>query len=129
MAVMGTLLANKMTEQLAVRLPPELSGALSANAGTGMGRCRRCLTRQLGATASGVRQDGPQGQDLLDQTLSGVRESMAVSNPAGVLHRLRLIVLATLLTVFLKEIPLRTDRGHTVTQTAEATVPQANEKG
>ncbi len=108
MAVMGTILANIMIDQMTRKIPPALAEMMPAGLNSGLGELQALLDPDNMAKLQAVFDKlGPNGQDLLNQFTIAVRESMANAIQHVFFIGFILVVASTILVLFLKELPLR----------------------
>lgn len=107
-AVLGSLLLARLTDRLTAAIPPDLAGVLPPGQLTQAASPQALLSP---ATAERLRQHvaalGPAGEALLDQLLFAVRSSLASAIADLFLGVAALLLAGLLITLFLKEAPLR----------------------
>ncbi|MDI3317088.1 MAG: MDR family MFS transporter [Bacillota bacterium] len=107
-AVLGTLMTNRFQTELHSRIPPALSQLMPAGKLAALENPQALLSPQATAEMQkAFAHFGPQGELLFRQLMQAIRESLAVSITELFAVGTAALVAAFVVTLFLKEIPLR----------------------
>jgi EmrB/QacA subfamily drug resistance transporter len=121
LAVLGSLLTNLFTSNLQANMPAALQPYISAS-----DLAKNIGQPQGGSGASGLSgllsQLGPQGAQLLQQLQTAITQSLSQAITEIFLIGSGMMVLGFIVTLFLREIPLR--KSHKPDETAAATEPE-----
>lgn len=120
LAIFGTVLANSLTTNLEANMPAVLKPLIPVDKLTKLG--------QGGADASQLQavfaQFGPQGQTLYQQLLHAIKLSLSSAITELFAFGAGMMVLAFVITLFLREIPLRKSHSHEPAAGASTAVPE-----
>jgi len=107
-ALLGSLLNSTFARLFAEQLPPAVRASVGAGRLATLNDPAALLSSQaLERLKASFAQFGPQGQALLAQVLDTIRAALAVAIHDVYLAGTALLILATVLCLFLREIPLR----------------------
>ena len=109
LAVLGSFMANRFAAGLQDALPPEIRQAVPAEQLARMEENPQALVnpQALDALRAGFAERGPQGAAILDQLLAALRETLASAIGAVFVVVAGALVIAFVVTIFLREVPLR----------------------
>ena len=107
LAVFGVVLSNSLLSNLQANIPAPLKPFVSASQLSQLNPTGTSSTSPSSALQAKLSQFGPQGQVLLGQLEHAVKTSLADSITEVFLLGSGLMVVCFILTLFLKEIPLR----------------------
>jgi len=107
-AVMGTILTNSFTSTFQAKLPATIKAAVPASQLSQLSNPQVLLAPGVTAQIQhGFDAFGPQGQALFQQLMEAMRSSLATAITQLFLLGAGAMVLAFMVTLFLREIPLR----------------------
>lgn len=113
-AVLGTVMSNRFHSALTQNMPASLASAVPADRLAALQNPQVLLAPQTAAEMQrSFAAMGPEGQALLDQLLHAIRASLATAITDLFLVSAGAMALAFVVTLFLREIPLRSGRHHT----------------
>jgi hypothetical protein len=107
LAVFGVVLSNRLVSNLQANLPAPLKSFVSASQFSQLSPTGSSTSSPSSALQARLAQLGPQGAALLHQLEYAVRVSLADSITEVFLLGAGLMVVCFIVTLFLKEIPLR----------------------
>lgn len=112
LAVLGSYMANRFATGLDDALPPPIRQALPVGQLAEMSNNPQALVNPeaLDQLRAGFADRGPQGAEMLEQLLTALRETLASAIGDVFLVVTVALAIAFVVTLFLKEVPLRTRR-------------------
>lgn len=112
LAVLGSYMANRFANGLDDALPPPIRQALPEGQLAEMSNNPQALVNPeaLDQLQAGFADRGPQGAEMLEQLLTALRETLASAIGDVFLLVTVALAIAFAVTLFLKEVPLRTRR-------------------
>ncbi len=122
LAVFGSVMNNRFAAAIASRLPADFIKLIPPEQLDALARNPQALIspEAQGQLQAIIGQMGDQGAALLPQVMQGMRESLALAISDVFFYAFFAVVLAFIVNLFLKEIPLRAHHG--------AAHPQENKK-
>jgi hypothetical protein len=113
LAVFGSVMNNRFAVELGARLPPEFIQMVPPQQLDTLMHNPQALMSPEAESQLGeiIKNMGDQGAALLQQVMQALRESLALSISHVFLYSFFAMVLAFVINLFLKEIPLRTHHG------------------
>ena len=112
LAVLGSYMANRFATGLEDALPPTIRQALPEGQLAEMSNNPQALVNPeaLEQLQAGFASRGPQGAEMVEQLLTALRETLASAIGDLFLLVTGALAIAFVVTIFLKEVPLRTRR-------------------
>ena len=112
LAVLGSYMANRFATGLEDALPPPIRQALPEGQLAEMSNNPQALVNPeaLDQLQAGFADRGPQGAEMVTQLLTALRETLASAIGDVFLLVTGALAIAFVVTIFLKEVPLRTQR-------------------
>jgi hypothetical protein len=112
LAVLGSVMNNRFASELAIRIPASVKAAIPQDQLASLANPQALVNPQIQAQLQGALSKlGPQGQTLLSQILLALREALASAIAECFLIAMFIVIVALVVTLFLKEIPLRRHHG------------------
>ena len=112
LAVLGSYMANRFATGLNDALPPAIRGALPEGQLTELANNPQALVNPeaLDRLQAGFASKGAQGDEMVAQLLTALRETLASAIGDVFILVAAALVIAFVVTIFLREVPLRTRR-------------------
>lgn len=109
LAILGAALASRFAAGLSTSLSPAVRQAIPADLLSGLEATPQALIDPDALTRlrETISQAGPQGADLTDQVLLGLREALASAISDIFVIVLAVMIVALAVTLLLKEVPLK----------------------
>lgn len=109
LAVFGSVMASRFASELPARVPEAVKEALPPNTMSELTSNPQALVNPdaMAKLEEAFEPFGPQGAEMMQQLMHGLREALAISLTAVFLIGVVAVALGFIATIFLKELPLQ----------------------
>ncbi|MBI4302270.1 MAG: MFS transporter, partial [Chloroflexi bacterium] len=122
-AIMGSLLTTRLSMELPRQIPPQVKQAIPPEQFSQFVNPQILVNPSiLTQVQQQFSQLGPQGRELFQQLLEGLKSALALSIHEAFLVGLVIVALAIIACLFLKEIPLRKTHGPVFEEVASGAI-------